>query len=263
MSQEQVNHPSHYGGEDNTYEAIKVIENWNLGFCLGNVVKYISRAGKKDSGKTLEDLRKALWYLQREISNLEAVEKSDAFLACMKEMLDKSTSHVPATGGLLPPLKNPPFSGEYGGCDAHIVYCSDFNQHSKSTPPILTTQDSEEKLDLGATNRLKPVEDKAEIPESLCPAYIREHFKPKNLVEDIEKEVVFPLTKKWLEDAYDEPVKDDLGWFDRDKFGSRPDEDVYDEPLIRHTTGDSIMTGLKKLAEDTIDVPPATGWVRI
>ena len=64
-----VNHPSHYGGEDNPYEAIKVIEAWDLGFNLGNVVKYLSRAGKK--GETLEDLRKAAWYLNREIQNRE------------------------------------------------------------------------------------------------------------------------------------------------------------------------------------------------
>ena len=66
---ETVNHPSHYGEEDNPYEAIKVIEAWQLGFNLGNVVKYLSRAGKK--GDTLEDLRKAAWYLQREIQNRE------------------------------------------------------------------------------------------------------------------------------------------------------------------------------------------------
>jgi hypothetical protein len=64
---EQINHPQHYGGADNTYEAIKVIEAWDLGFCLGNTIKYISRAGKKDKAKRLEDLNKALWYLQREI----------------------------------------------------------------------------------------------------------------------------------------------------------------------------------------------------
>jgi len=61
---EMVNHPDHYGGEDNPYEAIKVIDEWNLGFCLGNTVKYISRAGKKNKEKELEDLEKALWYLQ-------------------------------------------------------------------------------------------------------------------------------------------------------------------------------------------------------
>jgi len=68
---ENVNHPSHYGGEDNVYEAIKVIDAWELGFALGNTVKYISRAGKKDPNKELEDLRKALWYLQHHINQLE------------------------------------------------------------------------------------------------------------------------------------------------------------------------------------------------
>jgi hypothetical protein len=62
---ELVNHPKHYGGKDNPYEAIKVIEAWDLGFCLGNTVKYISRAGKKDD--TIQELEKALWYLKREI----------------------------------------------------------------------------------------------------------------------------------------------------------------------------------------------------
>jgi hypothetical protein len=64
-----VDHPAHYGGRDNPYEAIKVIEAWGLGFCLGNALKYIARAGKK--GDALEDLRKARWYLQHEIENLE------------------------------------------------------------------------------------------------------------------------------------------------------------------------------------------------
>lgn len=67
-----VDHPSHYGGADNLYEAIKVIEAWGLGFCLGNAVKYISRAGKKDPAKEIEDLEKARWYLDREIATLKA-----------------------------------------------------------------------------------------------------------------------------------------------------------------------------------------------
>lgn len=66
-----VEHPDHYGGGDNPYEAIKVIENWGLGFHLGNTVKYISRAGKKGGPeKEVEDLEKALWYLERRIKNL-------------------------------------------------------------------------------------------------------------------------------------------------------------------------------------------------
>jgi len=68
---EMVNHPNHYGGEDNPYEVIKVIEVWDLNFHLGNTVKYVSRAGKKNKDEELQDLKKALWYLEREISNLE------------------------------------------------------------------------------------------------------------------------------------------------------------------------------------------------
>jgi hypothetical protein len=71
MEKEMVNHPNHYGGESNPYEAIKVIDAWDLDFCLGNTVKYISRAGKKNTDKELEDLKKALWYLQHKINTLE------------------------------------------------------------------------------------------------------------------------------------------------------------------------------------------------
>ena len=66
---ESVNNPKHYGG-DTTYEAIKVIEAWELNFHLGNVVKYISRAGKKDKTKLKEDLLKAKWYLDRYIDKV-------------------------------------------------------------------------------------------------------------------------------------------------------------------------------------------------
>lgn len=66
---EQVNHPAHYGGEDNPYEAIKVIEAWKLGFNLGGVLKYIAREQHKGG---LQDLEKAAWYLAREIANRKA-----------------------------------------------------------------------------------------------------------------------------------------------------------------------------------------------
>ena len=69
QKKEMVNHPNHYGGEDNPYEAIKVIEAWDLGFNLGNTIKYISRVGKKVN--TLEDLEKASWYINREINKLK------------------------------------------------------------------------------------------------------------------------------------------------------------------------------------------------
>ena len=67
---EMVNHPNHYGG-DNVYETIKVIEAWGLDFHLGNKVKYISRAGKKDTDKEIQDLEKAKWYLERKLEILK------------------------------------------------------------------------------------------------------------------------------------------------------------------------------------------------
>lgn len=68
-----VNHPAHYGGAADPYEAIKVIEAWGLGFHLGNVVKYVARAGKK--GPAVEDLRKAAFYLDRHITIQEGTAK--------------------------------------------------------------------------------------------------------------------------------------------------------------------------------------------
>ena len=71
QSYEYVNHPQHYGGESNTYEVIKVIEALEMDFHLGNTFKYIARAGKKGSDKEIQDLEKALWYLQRKIDLLK------------------------------------------------------------------------------------------------------------------------------------------------------------------------------------------------
>lgn len=73
----EVEHPAHYGGADNPYEAIKVIDAWGLGFALGNTVKYISRAGRKDTAKTVEDLKKARWYLDHQIKEMEVSNGKD------------------------------------------------------------------------------------------------------------------------------------------------------------------------------------------
>jgi hypothetical protein len=59
-----VTKPKHYT-QGRTYEPIDVIKDWELGFCLGNALKYISRAGRKDSKK--QDLEKALFYIQKEL----------------------------------------------------------------------------------------------------------------------------------------------------------------------------------------------------
>lgn len=67
QTKEAVNHPSHYNA--GKIEVIAAIEDWRLGFHLGNVVKYVARAEHK--GTQLQDLKKARWYLDRQISNLE------------------------------------------------------------------------------------------------------------------------------------------------------------------------------------------------
>ena len=69
-----VNHPSYYQGK---IEVIDFIEDKHLGFNLGNCIKYIARAGKKSPEKLVEDLKKARWYLDREIKNVEKKKKEE------------------------------------------------------------------------------------------------------------------------------------------------------------------------------------------
>ena len=66
---ESVEHPAHYGGKDDPYEHIKVVQAWGLNYQLGNATKYIARAGKK-TANPLEDLKKARFYLDYEIQRL-------------------------------------------------------------------------------------------------------------------------------------------------------------------------------------------------
>ena len=68
-----VEHPKHY--TDGGIECIDYIEAKGLGYHLGNAVKYITRAGKKDPAKTIEDLEKAVWYIQRKIELLKEGEE--------------------------------------------------------------------------------------------------------------------------------------------------------------------------------------------
>lgn len=73
---DNVNHPSHY--TDGKIEVIDFIEDKKLNYHRGNAVKYICRAGKKDPAKEIEDLEKAVWYINREIQWLEAQKQRDA-----------------------------------------------------------------------------------------------------------------------------------------------------------------------------------------
>lgn len=69
LKRDQVNHPPHYN--TGKIEVIEFIEDQRLTFHLGNAVKYISRAGKKNAGKVSEDLEKAIWYLRRHIETMK------------------------------------------------------------------------------------------------------------------------------------------------------------------------------------------------
>ena len=71
-----VNHPAHY--TDGKIEVIDYIEDKKLGYHLGNAVKYISRAGKKNPEKEIEDLEKAVWYIQRQIRKLKEQKAAPA-----------------------------------------------------------------------------------------------------------------------------------------------------------------------------------------
>lgn len=71
-----VNHPAHYHAASGR-EVIDIIEAWGLNFSRGNALKYIARAGHKDPARELEDLLKAQWYIEREITRLKT-EAEDA-----------------------------------------------------------------------------------------------------------------------------------------------------------------------------------------
>lgn len=66
-----VDHPAHYGGVDDPFEPIKIIEARNLGFHVGNALKYMLRAGHKLGESEAKDLSKAVWYLNRRIEQLD------------------------------------------------------------------------------------------------------------------------------------------------------------------------------------------------
>ena len=66
---DMVNHPSHYQG--NGYEVLDVIDDFKLNYSLGNAIKYILRAGKKDPNTYIQDIEKAIFMLQHEVNKLK------------------------------------------------------------------------------------------------------------------------------------------------------------------------------------------------
>lgn len=68
MTHDPVNHPEHYTNHPSGIECITITEHF--GFCIGNAIKYLWRAGLKNEAKKIEDLKKARWYIDREIQRL-------------------------------------------------------------------------------------------------------------------------------------------------------------------------------------------------
>lgn len=77
MSNDNVNNPKHYTDHPSGIECIEVTEHMN--FCIGSAIKYLWRHGKKDPQATVEDLRKAKWYIEREIQRLNVDDEKDLF----------------------------------------------------------------------------------------------------------------------------------------------------------------------------------------
>lgn len=98
-----VDHPAHYGGADNPYEAIKVLREWQLDkdAYLWNVGKYLSRAGHKDGNSQLQDLTKARWYLDYKIRLLEEQQKiAESVVDTLKKVPNEVTDNDPNLGGV-------------------------------------------------------------------------------------------------------------------------------------------------------------------
>ena len=92
MTHDPINNPSHYA-EGRQFEPIDVIEDWKLNYRMGNVLKYVSRAGRKQDA--IEDLKKAVWYLQREIEVLEGARPESQYTPNYDEVYEFFMDNVP------------------------------------------------------------------------------------------------------------------------------------------------------------------------
>lgn len=74
MTNDPVNHPTHYTSHPSGIECIQVTEHFD--FCIGNAIKYLWRNGLKDGNSDVQDLKKAIWYINREIQTLDTQPKT-------------------------------------------------------------------------------------------------------------------------------------------------------------------------------------------
>jgi hypothetical protein len=118
-----VTHPSHYNSGN--IEVVEAIEDWGLCFHLGNTVKYVARAGKKDPTKEIEDLEKGKWYLERRIEILLA-EREDREKVRPNDMNARTPDHTCVAGvGSMACARiqcdksKSPFAGVACDCECH------------------------------------------------------------------------------------------------------------------------------------------------
>jgi len=112
MSYEKVDRPAHYNGKNGVITVIDIIEDYDLGFSLGNVIKYGLRAGRKPGEDGLDDLKKARWYLDREIQRIQQ-EKSLAVAAANLEVAKSAdlkglAAYLAAAAGDVGAVRVPP-----------------------------------------------------------------------------------------------------------------------------------------------------------
>lgn len=123
-----VTHPSHYN--TGKIEVLEFLEDQQLGLHLGNAVKYICRAGRKDPKKTIEDLEKSAFYLNRKIHLLKAEAEGRAPLR-PNEMNSRALGHKLPSGGkrVVHACENPAnetcawFAASGVSCDLHDQPC--------------------------------------------------------------------------------------------------------------------------------------------
>lgn len=106
QTNDPINHPAHY--TTGKIEVIDYIEDQKLPYHLGNAVKYISRAGKKDKDKTVEDLKKAVWYIERYIGLIGEMSSDTATVVVWTAQLMRRTSQTAQMSQTKSPVKAPP-----------------------------------------------------------------------------------------------------------------------------------------------------------
>jgi len=188
-----VNHPSHY--TDGQIEVIDFIEDKQLGFCLGNAVKYISRAGKKDPNKEIEDLEKAIWYIKRRIKELKGDKQNIVDEPKKVEFDSDNNSSLPISKGARGLRKETPIYEEIiSTCEEPVE--ENTLDESKQVDVNGLTEDNANKLTLDTKDLEDNIWDGVyQTLHNIDPNYTREQFE-KDLKEakEVAKKEIPTLT---------------------------------------------------------------------